>query len=238
MRARATTPDLFSLTSARAASSRANPAAGVTRATSNTRLILPGDLPNAIKQLEDHEFDRLLSAVLSEQKRRGKTSGEPNATSHKRPVKTAASSLTAGKANAVRAAFKAGVSPSQIARSFGVSQADVRKALASHAANCRFFSTAISFCSSATRFRLWAVAMARRSGGTAAIISRRVVAIGPPSRTETTSSLRSPYFGWLYSGRCQAFSRNFELEYLTLVSGARRRWYAVMHAEEQKCMCQ
>jgi hypothetical protein len=25
---------------------------------------------------------------------------------------------------------------------------------------------------------------------------------------------------------------------LTLVSGARRRWYAVMHAEEQKCMCQ
>jgi hypothetical protein len=25
---------------------------------------------------------------------------------------------------------------------------------------------------------------------------------------------------------------------LTLVSGSRRRWYAVMHAEEQKCMCQ
>jgi len=25
---------------------------------------------------------------------------------------------------------------------------------------------------------------------------------------------------------------------LTLVSGARRRWYAVMHAAEQKCMCQ
>jgi hypothetical protein len=25
---------------------------------------------------------------------------------------------------------------------------------------------------------------------------------------------------------------------LALVSGARRRWYAVMHAEEQKCMCQ
>jgi DNA invertase Pin-like site-specific DNA recombinase len=106
----------------------------VTRATSNTRHILPGDLPNAIKQLEDHEFDRLLSAVLAEQKRRGKTSGEPNATSHKGPVKTTASSLTAGKANAVRAAFKAGVRPSQIARAFGVSQADVRKALASHAA--------------------------------------------------------------------------------------------------------
>jgi len=25
---------------------------------------------------------------------------------------------------------------------------------------------------------------------------------------------------------------------LALVSGARRCWYAVMHAEEQKCMCQ
>ena len=25
---------------------------------------------------------------------------------------------------------------------------------------------------------------------------------------------------------------------LALVSGARRRWYAVTHAEEQKCMCQ
>jgi hypothetical protein len=25
---------------------------------------------------------------------------------------------------------------------------------------------------------------------------------------------------------------------LALVSGARRHWYAVTHAEEQKCMCQ
>jgi DNA-binding transcriptional regulator LsrR (DeoR family) len=33
--------------------------------------------------------------------------------------------------NAVRAAFKAGVKPSQIARQFGLSQSDVRKALAS-----------------------------------------------------------------------------------------------------------
>jgi hypothetical protein len=134
MAARATTPDLFSLRSARAASSRADPASAVTPPTSNPRHILPGDLPNAIKQLEDHEFDRLLSAVLAEQKRRRNTSGKPNATSHKRPVKTAASSLTPGKVNAIHAAFKAGVRPSQIARTFGLSQADVRKALASDAA--------------------------------------------------------------------------------------------------------
>jgi transposase-like protein len=89
-------------------------------------------LPNAIKQLEDHEFDRLLSAVLTEQKRRGKTPDRSNMTSNK--IKMVASSLTTGKANAIRAAFKAGVRPSQIARQFGVSQSDVRRALASDAA--------------------------------------------------------------------------------------------------------
>jgi hypothetical protein len=38
--------------------------------------------------------------------------------------------MSTGKMNAVRAAFKAGLKPSQIARQFGISQADVRKALA------------------------------------------------------------------------------------------------------------
>jgi hypothetical protein len=40
-----------------------------------------------------------------------------------------AGSLTTGKLNAVRAAFKAGIKPSMIARQFGISQSDVRKAL-------------------------------------------------------------------------------------------------------------
>jgi len=39
--------------------------------------------------------------------------------------------LTRGQLNAVRAAFKAGITPSRIARQFGTSQANVRKALAS-----------------------------------------------------------------------------------------------------------
>jgi predicted transcriptional regulator len=39
-------------------------------------------------------------------------------------------SLTQGQVNAVRAAFKAGITPSRIARQFGISQANVRKALA------------------------------------------------------------------------------------------------------------
>jgi hypothetical protein len=40
-------------------------------------------------------------------------------------------SLTRGQLNAVRAASKAGITPTQIARQFGLSQSDVRKALSS-----------------------------------------------------------------------------------------------------------
>jgi hypothetical protein len=39
--------------------------------------------------------------------------------------------LAQGQVNAVRAAFKAGITPSRIARQFGISQSDVRKVLAS-----------------------------------------------------------------------------------------------------------
>jgi hypothetical protein len=38
--------------------------------------------------------------------------------------------LTRGQINAVRAAFKAGIKPTLIARQFGISQSDVRKVLA------------------------------------------------------------------------------------------------------------
>jgi hypothetical protein len=47
-----------------------------------------------------------------------------------RQHEAAAVHLTPGKMNAVRVAFKVGVKPSQIARQFGLSQSDVRKALA------------------------------------------------------------------------------------------------------------
>lgn len=41
---------------------------------SSRRHVLPRDLPNAIKQLDDQELDRLHAAVLAEQKRHdGKT---------------------------------------------------------------------------------------------------------------------------------------------------------------------
>jgi hypothetical protein len=46
------------------------------------------------------------------------------------PAQDGAGSLTTGKLNAVRAVFKAGIKPSAIARQFGISQSDVRNALA------------------------------------------------------------------------------------------------------------
>jgi hypothetical protein len=92
--------------------------------------VLPKDLPKAIGQLQDEELDRLLTAVLAEQKRRGKKPPVSDEGSRKR-VEAIAPHLTVGKLNAVRAAFKAGIKPSQIARQFGISKADVRKALAS-----------------------------------------------------------------------------------------------------------
>ena len=91
------------------------------------RHALPKDLPTAIQQLDDQEFERLAAAVRHEQKRRGQ--GKP-AKAHT-DDKPASGSLSVGKMNAIRAAFQAGVTPSRIARQFGISQADVRLVLSS-----------------------------------------------------------------------------------------------------------
>jgi DNA invertase Pin-like site-specific DNA recombinase len=104
----------------------------VPTAASERRHVLPSDLPIAIKQLEDRELDQLLSAVLAEQKRRGKKrSVSAEGRRRERKVHASPLTLTRGQINAVRSAFKAGVTPSRIARQFGLSLSDVRKALAS-----------------------------------------------------------------------------------------------------------
>jgi hypothetical protein len=119
-------PDLFSSAPTREAPSRSSESLGPPSATP-LRHALPVDLPNAVRQLSDQELDQLLSAVTAEQKRRGKKCAP---VSRKQRVEViAAVPLTQGKLNAVRAAFKAGVTPSRIARQFGISQSDVRKAL-------------------------------------------------------------------------------------------------------------
>jgi len=119
-----TTPDLFSTASPQETISRPpKPAA-------SSRHILPNNLPAAIKHLNDQEFDQLLTAVTTEQQRRGKKRTTPDKAPSKRTGAPAVT-LSIGKLNAVRAAFKAGITPAKIAKQFGISQSDVRKVLAS-----------------------------------------------------------------------------------------------------------
>src|SRR5262245_902223 len=117
------------------------------------RAQLPRDLSNALKQLDDGELDRLLEATHDELQRRGRSltstpvirpttlmsteqraSSEPTTTEkspERRQPEEPNVALTQGQVNAVRATFKAGITPSRIARQFGISQSDVRKVLAS-----------------------------------------------------------------------------------------------------------
>ena len=136
------TPDLFSLPSTvTAAGLSAVPKGkpGPDSPALQQRHFLPKDLAGALKRLDDVEIDALLAAVTTEAERRGR---RPSSRANENPgadakpqrrqeaAEDGAGSLTTGKLNAVRAAFKAGVKPSAIAREFGISQSDVRKALA------------------------------------------------------------------------------------------------------------
>jgi hypothetical protein len=75
----------------------------------------------------------LFASVIAERQARGgkklPVSDEPSRKLRTKEVDVPP--LAQGKLNAVRAAFKAGVRPSRITREFGISHADVRKALAS-----------------------------------------------------------------------------------------------------------
>jgi hypothetical protein len=131
-------PDLFSTAVARdrsphdhAAPSR--PPRITAKPTPATPYVLPSDPPKALSQLQDQEFDRLVDAVRAEQKRRGGKLDMSDTIPLKQRSESSHAGLTSSKLNAVRAAFKAGVKPTQIARQFGITQADVRKALAADA---------------------------------------------------------------------------------------------------------
>ena len=137
------TPDLFSTETVRDASPlpiKPIAAAQPTADASSHRHVLPKNLRKAVKHLSDGELDLLHAATLEEMGRRGrlpptdqttKRSSRTNRSPHGPHVEAATVSLTRGKINAVRAAFKAGIKPSVIARQFGISQSDVRKVLAS-----------------------------------------------------------------------------------------------------------
>lgn len=140
-----TSPDLFS-TGPVPDSRPPPPKAPAASATQPQRHVLPKNLPAAVKYLSDGELDVLYAATIEEIKRRGRLppgvsavsaqSSEP--TNMRRTDKVpqqsdADASLTQGQVNAVRAAFKAGITPARIARQFGLSQSNVRKALATGA---------------------------------------------------------------------------------------------------------
>ncbi len=126
-RAGETTPDLFPVTPIpKAPGFQTIPVRE--NLASQSRYLLPKDLAGALERLDDTEVDTLLAAVTSEAKRRGRL--PRGSETHPGTKRAPADSLTKGKLNAVRAAFKAGVKPSAIARQFGISQSDVRKALA------------------------------------------------------------------------------------------------------------
>jgi hypothetical protein len=120
-------PDLFSTASVGDTSPSA---ANRISSAEERRHVLPKDLPNAVKHLNDEELDRLLVVTLGEAKRRGRDTTPTNKRFPSRKVE-APFSLTRGQLNAVRAAFKAGITPTRIARQFGLSQGDVRAALKS-----------------------------------------------------------------------------------------------------------
>ena len=110
-----TTPDLFS------APLTAKAPEPLPVRPSQPRHFLPKDLAGALKRLDNAEIDALLAAVTIEAERRSRQPPSQSKTDAR---------LQSPQTRAVRAAFKAGVKPSAIARQFGISQADVRKALA------------------------------------------------------------------------------------------------------------
>ena len=110
-------------------------------------VLLPDDLVSCLRQLADADLERLQSAVVNEVARRGPPkpplgrASDPTAERERRvrtsaaprprnsPSVPVAPAVTAGKANAIRAAFRAGLKPAIIARQFGVPQSVVRQVL-------------------------------------------------------------------------------------------------------------
>jgi hypothetical protein len=123
-------PDLFSTGSC---GETFSPAANPVTSAPEPRHVLPKDLPNAVKHLHDRELDLLIAAALAEAKRRGRQPSLTDKPRLSRQPGVVAASLTRGQVNAVRAAFKAGITPARIARQFGLSRSDVRKALTTDA---------------------------------------------------------------------------------------------------------
>ncbi len=146
-------PDLFSATAVRDTSPPPgrDPATEAPAEPAPPRHVLPKNLRKAVKYFGDAELDLLHAATLEEMKRRGKLPPSVGADSEQSPGHSSNSvikrlppsdkssrrrqanipeaTLTRGQVTVIRSAFKAGITPARIARQFGISQSNVRKAL-------------------------------------------------------------------------------------------------------------
>src|SRR4051812_24501889 len=122
----------------RASSSTLEPSSPVppvsgANAPAPARVTLPSDLPGSLKYLDDVQLQILREAVAVEINRRNP--GSKNETAPAVPTETSSQGQSAagretasefgeipeGKANLIRASFKAGVKPAVIARTFRIS---------------------------------------------------------------------------------------------------------------------
>jgi hypothetical protein len=107
------------------------------------RVTLPSDLPGSLKYLDDAQLRRLLEAVTVEINRRNQgdakkkgatppvagTSAKDQSVSVSDKTTRAIDEIPEGKANLIRASFRAGIKPVAIARTFRISQSLVRRVL-------------------------------------------------------------------------------------------------------------
>jgi hypothetical protein len=100
--------------------------------TSDTRprIRLPSDLSRSLKYLDDAELRQLKEAVDGELERRSSAGSREKANQPGHRIKEAVQ-VPEGKANLIRASFKAGLKPPAIARTLRISQSLVRRVLSS-----------------------------------------------------------------------------------------------------------
>jgi hypothetical protein len=114
--------------------------ASSTDAQSPARVTLPNDLSGSLKYLDDAQLQTLLQAVIVEINRRKQASKNKTATTKSSKGQSAAprdkkigeiDEIPEGRANPIRASFRAGIKPAAIARTFRISQSLVNRVLSS-----------------------------------------------------------------------------------------------------------
>ena len=117
----------------------------LTNTSSAARITLPSDLSGSLKYLDAAQLERLLEAVSGEIERRNQPAPKPKtiaAPAARTPSQVKSTEfhdkklgesdqIPEGRANLIRASFKAGIKPATIARTFRISKALVNRILSS-----------------------------------------------------------------------------------------------------------